>query len=904
MTAQRPGAGGYSFRDQLRAEFDHFLSAEQLRFADKDCLRIDLHCHDRNSDVPDELWGRLLGLPETWLKTKALVRQLRRSGCDVVTVTNHNNARSCWELMERGEDVLSAAEFTCLFPEYDLYLHVLAYGFTPAQEVAFQAKRGNVYEFVRFAAQENIPLVLPHPLYFYTRNEHIDLVLFQKLALMFQRFEVLNGQRDLWQSVLTLNWVQSLQPEQLDDWRRAHGLDPADFGVDPEKPKVLTGGSDDHMGLTAGQCGSRLYVADLDRRRATEPLSQLALEALRTGQVSPYGSVAENERLSTALLDYFVQITTHMKDPGLLRLVLHRGEASDKLACLAIGNLLLEIKHHKKTKRFVGLVHDALHGKRPGRLLKWNVSQDYQFCVRELERIAQARQTTPAEFEQTVDDAIAVLFHQLSRLSIKRLNKCFEKRGQLRIEELSAEQLTRSFELPLQLSALAYGRSPRGKNISGVNVGEILDSLSFPTLMMLVLAGAQLASANALYKNRPFLNAFAQHLGRNQHQRRGLYLTDTLRDRNGVSHSLSGKLAEIQRQDHALDFLICHENAEPDRHLHVVRPLVDFALPQYQQQPIRVPDVLEIARLFYRGGYDRVICSTEGPMVAVALFLKIMFNVPVYFFMHTDWLDFIRHTTSLNAHEQDRVRRLLRALYHQFDGVFVLNSDHKNWLTSAAMGLPESRVHLTAHHVEDHQQQPRDLTLKSSLFDDADQATPVLFVACRLSREKGILELPDIYRQARARVPDLRLVIAGVGPDEDALKQACPDALFLGWVDRQRIAQLYAGLDLFVFPSRFDTFGNVILEAFTQGMPVVSYDCKGPKDIIQHGRNGYLVDTQAAMVQAIVEHFEQRQRHADMAEAARVRVRDYAAEPIMQRFLEQLGLAAETGDVAQPAAQV
>src|SRR5688500_13329292 len=85
----------------------------------EDLMRIDLHCHDRNSDVPDETLGRLLRLPETWLKTDRLVRTLRENGADALTVTNHNNARSCWELLEKGEDVLPAAEFSCTLPDLE-----------------------------------------------------------------------------------------------------------------------------------------------------------------------------------------------------------------------------------------------------------------------------------------------------------------------------------------------------------------------------------------------------------------------------------------------------------------------------------------------------------------------------------------------------------------------------------------------------------------------------------------------------------------------------------------------------------------------------------------------------------------------------------------------------------------
>src|SRR5262249_48717901 len=121
------------FRETMWAELEAYLHQEAGRFPRAECLSIDFHCHDFNSDVPDELWGRLLRLPETWLKTDDLLKCLRRNGCDVMTVTNHNNARSCWALMEQGVDVLPAAEFTCTVPEYELYVHVLAYGFTPEQ---------------------------------------------------------------------------------------------------------------------------------------------------------------------------------------------------------------------------------------------------------------------------------------------------------------------------------------------------------------------------------------------------------------------------------------------------------------------------------------------------------------------------------------------------------------------------------------------------------------------------------------------------------------------------------------------------------------------------------------------------------------------------------------------------
>ncbi|MDB5970867.1 MAG: hypothetical protein JWQ90_3317 [Hydrocarboniphaga sp.] len=886
-----------TFRDDLHAEFKRYLMAESARFDRAECLRIDFHCHDHNSDVPDELWGRILGLPETWLKTSKLVKCLQGNGSDVLTITNHNNARSCWKLLEKGLDVLVGAEFTCFFPGHDLYLHVLTYGFTPEQEAVLNRKRADVYDFLRYAAEHDIPVIQPHPLYLYTRQPGINPELYEKLALLFQNFEVLNGQRDVWQSVLTLHWAQGLTEEKLRRYSRKHGIDATDFGVSIERAKTLTGGSDDHMGLSAGQCGSSLWVPDLARRLRDTAASTLALEALRAGRVAPFGDVGENQKLNIALLDYFAQAATRIEDPGLLRMLFHRGELKDKVACFAVANALLELKKHKKTQMFVSFVHDALHGKKPDWLVRWNVSKDYRFCVKHLEKIADSRRDAPDQFVPAVNEAVADMFRGLSKLAIKRLRASIPKSDDL-LSDLSTESLIRSFEIPSQLSAMLLGSTASGKKSGKLDFKELLDQLAFPALIGVVLAGAQFASTRALYENREFLNTFARQLGRSQHPQRALYLTDTLRDKNGVSNSLSGKLAEIQRKDLPIDFLICHADAAPEPQLHVVQPLAEFSFPKLAEQTFRIPDLLEIANIFYRGGYDRIVCSTEGPMVVVALFLKHMFNVPAHFFMHTDWMDFLRHTTDLNQHERDRIRRLLRTLYHQFDSVFVLNSDHRAWLTGHEMGLAESAVHLTAHHTE-----PATFnvvaTRKSELIPGANASTPVLFTACRISKEKGVLELPEIYHQARLAIPDLKLVIAGSGPAESKLRKALPEATFLGWVDRQQLAQLYAGLDLFVFPSKFDTFGNVILEAFSQGMPVLAYNCKGPKDIIQNGRNGYLVDSIDAMSERIVQHFESRERHAAMRREALKRVADYQAEPIMRQFLQDLGLQGPAERVAQ-----
>jgi glycosyltransferase involved in cell wall biosynthesis len=205
------------------------------------------------------------------------------------------------------------------------------------------------------------------------------------------------------------------------------------------------------------------------------------------------------------------------------------------------------------------------------------------------------------------------------------------------------------------------------------------------------------------------------------------------------------------------------------------------------------------------------------------------------------------------------------------------------------MQLDEEQVFVTAHHT-----QPRNIGIqkisKASIIPGANDDTPVLFVACRISKEKGILELPEIVERARRHIPNLEIVVAGSGPAEQQLKEKLPDAVFLGWQDKKQLAALYLGLDLFVFPSRFDTFGNVILEAFVHGMPTVAYNCKGPRDIIQNNKNGYLVEDIVAMSDKIVEYFSSPNTQQNMQQKALQRAAEYQAEPIMQQFLQDMGL--------------
>ena len=127
--------------------------------------------------------------------------------------------------------------------------------------------------------------------------------------------------------------------------------------------------------------------------------------------------------------------------------------------------------------------------------------------------------------------------------------------------------------------------------------------------------------------------------------------------------------------------------------------------------------------------------------------------------------------------------------------------------------------------------------------------------AGRLTREKGADLLAKAFLQARERDPRLHLVLAGGGPEEHLLRARLGEhATFLGWLEGDALAAAYASADIFLFASRTDTFGQVLLEAQASGLPVVAVGEGGPASIVTDQITGRLCPADAgALADAVVE---------------------------------------------------
>ncbi len=237
-------------------------------------------------------------------------------------------------------------------------------------------------------------------------------------------------------------------------------------------------------------------------------------------------------------------------------------------------------------------------------------------------------------------------------------------------------------------------------------------------------------------------------------------------------------------------------------------------------------------------------------------------NVHEYLARRSDWLlKFLpdRHSTTAGQKIQDLTLAAAARFYSIAKVLYAPNIELCQLLESAT-GRP---CHLMPRGVD------------TELFTPAkrpecaaDKPFTLGFVG-RLSVEKNIALLAAIHaRLLEQGIPNFRFLIIGQGDEQQWLRDRMPQADFAGVLRGEALAQAYASMDLFIFPSHTDTFGNVVLEALASGVPAIVTPDGGPRYIVEEGATGHIVPDDQ-FTQSIAALINDPTRHAEMRQAAR-----------------------------------
>lgn len=289
---------------------------------------------------------------------------------------------------------------------------------------------------------------------------------------------------------------------------------------------------------------------------------------------------------------------------------------------------------------------------------------------------------------------------------------------------------------------------------------------------------------------------------------------------NGVVRTLRATKQELERRGHRIVMVT------PDQ-------FRSIPCPTYPEIRLALAMPHQVERLLQAAAADCVHIATEGPLGLITRRWCVRQGLPFTTSYHTQFPDYVAARTPLTP---SMVWRYVRWFHRPAAQILTATESLRAQL--AANGLVKL-AHWT-RGVDQRQFHPAARPLPSL----ADLPRPIHLYVGRLAVEKSVeafleLDLPG------------STVIVGDGPQRALLESRYPHAKFLGALHGDRLASAYASADVFVFPSKTDTFGLVLIEAMACGTPVAAFPVMGPVDIVTTDNGALRGDLREAIVAAL-----------------------------------------------------
>ncbi|HMK37315.1 MAG TPA: glycosyltransferase [Desulfomonilaceae bacterium] len=782
-------------------------------------MKTDLHVHSKYSRRPSEWILKKLGCPESFTDPMHLYSIAKKRGMSLVTITDHNTIDGCLEIAHLPDTFVSE-EVTTYFPGDGCKLHVLVYNIDEEMHADIQKVRENVFDLTAYLRQQKITHVLAHPLFPVNRTLTIDH--FEKCLLLFKNFE-LNGARSEEQNRCMQLVLSILTPEKIDELAEKH-----QFTTSLSFPwiKNLAGGSDDHSSLTI----ARRYT-EIDEATGTEDF----LRGVEEGKATVAGPGSSPKTLAHNVYGVAYQFYEHKFD-------LKRYVNSDVI--------------FKFLDRFL----QVDQSREPGFLARlhfyWNHGKKHKAA-------------------DTADVSVLALLRQETHRLIRddpQLSEIF-KNGNGNRANLDDKWF--HFVNKVSNKVLMHFTDHVMDSLSGAHFLNVFHSLGSAGALYSVLA-PYFVAFSIFSEDRQFgkgvLQSFIQEKqDRSRHVDTTVaHFTDTFYEVNGVAGTLKRQVEAARRAGKKYCVITCDPgNRASERGIRNFKPIGAYEISVYPEQKLFYPPVLEILDYCYNEAFTHIHSATPGPLGLAALAIARILKLPLVGTYHTALPQYAQYLTE-DASITELIWKYVLWYYDQMDLVYVPSKSTADELEEK--GISSHKIRVFPRGVDTVRFDP---AKRNGCLDKGCAGTGtlrVLYVG-RISKEKNVQILVNAFRSLAQSKDNVVLVVVGDGPYREEMERALKGtpSLFLGYVEGETLASVYASCDLFVFPSTTDTFGNVVLEAQASGLPVLVTDRGGPQENLVRGVTGIVVkgDCENSLLEGMRTLLSDPLRLKQMGKAAR-----------------------------------
>ena len=361
--------------------------------------------------------------------------------------------------------------------------------------------------------------------------------------------------------------------------------------------------------------------------------------------------------------------------------------------------------------------------------------------------------------------------------------------------------------------------------------------------------------------------------------------TDTYDEVNGVANTFRYLTAFCQKTNRSLD-VYTHSTGEDNVEkvgtvtVRRYKPAIPIDIYFDMIFDLKIPRI-RLIKDFRSQKYDLIHTATPGSMGLNALIVRKLSKLPMVGSYHTSLPEYVsarvdkivkrfQLPTDRSAQRGANITwEYMKWYYNQTELVLVPSEHTKSALESRI----DAEIGIFTRGIETERFHPG--------YRQEHDGVDVLYVG-RVSTEKNLDLLVDIFVDRT----DSRLVVVGDGPYLREMKTLLPKASFAGFLKGEELSRAYASADIFAFPSTTDTFGNVVLEAMSSGLPVIVTDEMGPKELVDHGKTGFIThdsDDFEAKLHTLIKDKVKRQK---MGAAARAYAMTRSWDAVFEKLFE------------------
>jgi glycosyltransferase involved in cell wall biosynthesis len=342
---------------------------------------------------------------------------------------------------------------------------------------------------------------------------------------------------------------------------------------------------------------------------------------------------------------------------------------------------------------------------------------------------------------------------------------------------------------------------------------------------------------------------------------------------NGVALTVQSLERGLRERGHRVDLI--RPRQRPDQHRSDHETLTaGLPLPWYPGLRVGLPVIRTLKTTWNLQRPDAIYVATEGPLGWAALRAAHQLGIATASGFHTRYDEYMRnYGLSLL---QGSALRWMRYFHNLADATVVPTEELRSFLKSNGF----HSVLRLARAVDTDLFHPdrRDHALRAQWR--VDRHDTVAIYLGRIAAEKNLELAIRAYRALQLHSPSARFVWVGDGPERSRIEREHPDFIFCGMQHGESLARHFASADLFLFPSKSETYGNVTLEALASGVPTIAFDYGAAHEHLRHGENGAaIIETDDA--QSDAQRFIEAARRIAYDIELRTRMRKFARDSVM-----------------------